>query len=209
MDTGSDMLWVNCLPCIPCAPISGALLFDPLKSKTYFPRPCTRNCMQCTGDVEGGRDCMYKTYYMGGFHSEGVYATDQLTFRTSDDAVISIPDIQFGCSSSIIGTNTVDFIVNGILGLGRSIGRAELPFGEKPLITKLGSKFSYCVGSASDHTYMYNHLTIGDEADLLGTSTPFYTRREGGAIYFDLTIGTDYFFNSFTLPRSDEFIIKN
>ncbi|CAN1837233.1 Probable aspartic protease At2g35615 [Linum perenne] len=49
MDTGSDMLWVNCLPCIPCAPISGALLFDPLKSKTYFPRPCTRNCMQCTG----------------------------------------------------------------------------------------------------------------------------------------------------------------
>ncbi|CAN1182138.1 hypothetical protein LINPERPRIM_LOCUS40696 [Linum perenne] len=151
---------------------------------------------------------------MGGFHSEGVYATDQLTFRTSDDAVISIPDIQFGCSSSIIGTSTVDFIVNGILGLGRSIGRAELPFGEKPLITKLGSKFSYYVGSASDHTYMYNHLTIGDEADLLGTSTPFYTRR-GGDLLRRLNgnqhrrPGTDYFFNSFTLPRSDEFIIKN
>ncbi|CAN1328451.1 Probable aspartic protease At2g35615 [Linum perenne] len=167
MDTGSEMLWVKCLPCFPCSPISGVTLFDPLKSKTYFPRPCTRNCMKCT---EGETDCMYRMYYMGGFFSEGVYSTEQLTFGTSDDGLVTIPDVHFGCSSMVIGTGKLDYMVNGIFGLGG---------GENPLITKLGSKFSYCVGSASDHTYLYNHLTIGDESNLLGESTPFYTERRG------------------------------
>ncbi|CAN1166774.1 Probable aspartic protease At2g35615 [Linum perenne] len=50
MDTGSDVTWVKCLPCNPCKPIPGATLFDPLKSKTYRPRPCTQSCSNCTGE---------------------------------------------------------------------------------------------------------------------------------------------------------------
>ncbi|CAN1166497.1 Probable aspartic protease At2g35615 [Linum perenne] len=36
MDTGSDFLWVKCLPCSPCSPSSGGTFFDPTKSKTYM-----------------------------------------------------------------------------------------------------------------------------------------------------------------------------
>ncbi|CAN1810022.1 Probable aspartic protease At2g35615 [Linum perenne] len=49
MDTGSDFLWVKCLPCSPCSPSSGGTFFDPTKSKTYVPRPCTKECSKCTG----------------------------------------------------------------------------------------------------------------------------------------------------------------
>ncbi|CAN1328414.1 Probable aspartic protease At2g35615 [Linum perenne] len=36
MDTGSDFLWVKCLPCSPCSSSSGGTIFDPTKSKTYM-----------------------------------------------------------------------------------------------------------------------------------------------------------------------------
>ncbi|CAN1166704.1 Probable aspartic protease At2g35615 [Linum perenne] len=49
MDTGSSFLWVKCLPCSPCSPSSGGTFFDPTKSKTYVPRPCTKECSKCTG----------------------------------------------------------------------------------------------------------------------------------------------------------------
>ncbi|CAN1809510.1 Probable aspartic protease At2g35615 [Linum perenne] len=151
LDTGSELVWVKCLPCNLCKPTRGETVFDPLKSKTYVPRPCTKSCDNCTG----------------GDQSEGIYATDQLTFSTSDDGLVTIPDIQFGCSSLLTGPNVSDSVVNGILGLGGN-GRHRLSLGEKPLIAKLGSKFSYCIGSVLDRSYLYNYLTIGDNADLLG-----------------------------------------
>ncbi|CAN1328468.1 Aspartic proteinase CDR1 [Linum perenne] len=173
MDTGSDVTWVKCLPCNPCKTIPGATLFDPLKSKTYRPRPCTQSCSNCTGEQ---RYCLYDIYYAGGDQSEGIYATDQLTFRTADDGLVTIPYIQFGCTSLLTGPSAGDDkILNGILGLGAN-GRTP---SDEPLITKLGSKFSYCIGSVLDRSYLYNHLTISDDADLLGFSTPFYSNKNG------------------------------
>ncbi|CAN1328483.1 Probable aspartic protease At2g35615 [Linum perenne] len=175
MDTGSDVTWVKCLPCNPCKTIPGATLFDPLKSKTYRPRPCTQSCSNCTG-LRPRRYCLYDIYYAGGDQSEGIYATDQLTFRTADDGLVTIPYIQFGCTSLLTGPSAGDDkILNGILGLGAN-GRTP---SDEPLITKLGSKFSYCIGSVLDRSYLYNHLTISDDADLLGFSTPFYSNKNG------------------------------
>ncbi|CAN1328482.1 Probable aspartic protease At2g35615 [Linum perenne] len=183
MDTGSDVTWVKCLPCNPCKTIPGATLFDPLKSKTYRPRPCTQSCSNCTvlfllwnAGLRPRRYCLYDIYYAGGDQSEGIYATDQLTFRTADDGLVTIPYIQFGCTSLLTGPSAGDDkILNGILGLGAN-GRTP---SDEPLITKLGSKFSYCIGSVLDRSYLYNHLTISDDADLLGFSTPFYSNKNG------------------------------
>ncbi|CAN1811007.1 Aspartyl protease UND [Linum perenne] len=173
MDTGSEMLWVKCFPCSPCSQVPSVTLFDPLKSKTYVPRPCTRACPKCSGKDAGEQppvDCMYEIYYIDDTHSEGVYATDQLTFSTSDDGFVTIPDMQFGCSSLISGIGNQDDIINGVFGLSG---------GEKPPINKLGFHFSYCIGSIFDSSYPYNHLTIGDESDLLGYSTPYHNNPRG------------------------------
>ncbi|CAN1328444.1 Probable aspartic protease At2g35615 [Linum perenne] len=103
LDTGSELVWVKCLPCNLCKPTRGETVFDPLKSKTYVPRPCTKSCDNCTGEY-----CSYEIYYEGGDQSEGIYATDQLTFSTSDDGLVTIPDIQFGCSSLLTGPNILN-----------------------------------------------------------------------------------------------------
>ncbi|CAI0394725.1 unnamed protein product [Linum tenue] len=169
MDTGSSFTWVKCLPCTPCSSGSGAVApFDPSLSKTYSARACTSQCRRCTTVRYVGKvpsHCMYTLDYLGGDHSEGIYSTEQLTFRTSDDGIATVPDVQFGCSTNLTGTNPFHKILTGIFALGD---------GQFPLVTRLGTSFSYCVGSLSDRYYPHNHLSFGDAVDLIGGSTPLY-----------------------------------
>ncbi|CAN1811687.1 Probable aspartic protease At2g35615 [Linum perenne] len=79
--------------------------------------------------------------------SQGVFATEQLTFRTSDGGTATVPKLLFGCSTLETGHNDLDPRVNGILGLGT--WTPGMPRGAKSLVTQLGSKFSYCVGRGS------------------------------------------------------------
>ncbi|CAI0394558.1 unnamed protein product [Linum tenue] len=169
MDTGSSFTWVKCLPCTPCSSGSGAVApFDPSLSKTYSARGCTSQCRRCTTVRYAGKvpsHCMYTLDYLGGDHSEGIYSTEQLTFRTSDDGIATVPDVQFGCSTNLTGTNPFHKILTGIFALGD---------GQFPLVTRLGTSFSYCIGSLSDRYYPHNHLSFGDAVDLIGGSTPLY-----------------------------------
>ncbi|CAN1165403.1 Aspartyl protease UND [Linum perenne] len=164
LDTGSGLLWLRCPPCKPyCSTYSGATFYYSFNSKTYSPRPCSKDCPMCTGK----NYCSYKAEYAGGQTSQGVFATEQLTFRTSDGGTATVPKLLFGCSTLETGYNDLDPRVNGILGLGT---------GAKSLVTQLGAKFSYCVGRLSDVTYSHNHLSFGDAVDLAGDQTPFYLR---------------------------------
>ncbi|CAN1166693.1 Aspartyl protease UND [Linum perenne] len=165
MDTGSSFLWVKCLPCSPCSPSSGGTFFDPTKSKTYVPRPCTKECSKCSWFT---KYCKYTIAYMGGQSSEGVEATEQLTFQVVGGPAVVVPNFQFGCCSSVTRTEGQDQHFNGILPLGMTEDH------ENSLVARFGYKFSYCVGSIVDRSNLYNHLSIGDDAYLQGdSSTPF------------------------------------
>ncbi|CAL1358749.1 unnamed protein product [Linum trigynum] len=163
MDTGSSLTWVKCLPCRPCLPNSGVTFFDPTKSKTYSPRPCASYCKKCQGWFSH-KVCMYTQAYLGGHYSEGVLATEQLTFMSPSGhgATVALPNVQFGCCSTLTGTEHQDQNFNGLLALGA---------GPYSLVDGLGSKFSYCVGSVSDRSYAYNRLSIGANAYLTGDAT--------------------------------------
>ncbi|CAN1328358.1 Aspartic proteinase CDR1 [Linum perenne] len=161
IDTGSNFLWVKCLPCSPCSPSSGGTFFDPTKSKTYVPRPCTKECSKCTAKY-----CKYTITYEGGHRSEGVEATEQLTFQVVGGPAVVVPNFTIGCSSSLTGGEILDQHFNGILPLGTEDH-------ENSLVGRFGYKFSYCVGSIVDRSNLYNHLSIGDGAYLQGdSSTP-------------------------------------
>ncbi|CAN1809534.1 Putative ribonuclease H protein At1g65750 [Linum perenne] len=112
MDTGSDFLWVKCLPCSPCSSSSGGTIFDPTKSKTYS--------------------------------SEGVEATEQLTFQVVGGPAVVVPNFTIGCSSSMTGVEILGQQFNGILPLGITKNH------ENSLVAMFGYKFSYCVGSIVD-----------------------------------------------------------
>ncbi|CAN1328353.1 Aspartic proteinase CDR1 [Linum perenne] len=173
IDTGSNFLWVKCLPCSPCSPSSGGTFFDPTKSKTYVPRPCTKECSKCTGMMNTGwftKYCKYTITYEGGHRSEGVEATEQLTFQVVGGPAVVVPNFQIGCSSSLTGAENQDQYFNGLLLLGTEDH-------ENSLVARFGYKFSYCVGSIVDRSNLYNHLSIGDGAYLQGdSSTPIFIK---------------------------------
>ncbi|CAN1165398.1 Probable aspartic protease At2g35615 [Linum perenne] len=133
LDTGSGLLWLRCPPCKPYCSTYSGATF-------YY---------SFNSKTYSPRPCLF--------------ATEQLTFRTSDGGTATVPKLLFGCSTLETGYNDLDPRVNGILGLGT---------GAKSLVTQLGAKFSYCVGRLSDVTYSHNHLSFGDAVDLAGDQTP-------------------------------------
>ncbi|KAJ7955698.1 Aspartic proteinase CDR1-like [Quillaja saponaria] len=177
MDTGSSLTWVKCLPCTSSFSLQSSQIFDPSKSSTYANLTCS-DCNNC--DIYG--QCTYKKEYLGSTSSEGIYAREQLTFGTSDEGTIKVPDVIFGCSHSIPNFPNGYERSNGVLGLSS---------GSFSLLPRFSNKFSYCVGNLRDPDYNFNQLVLGDKADIEGDSTPINIIN--GFYYINLEdSGTDH-----------------
>ncbi|KAL5772920.1 hypothetical protein ACOSQ2_012844 [Xanthoceras sorbifolium] len=149
MDTGSELIWVNCNhhSCHNC----GLKVFDPSKSSTFAKTPC---------------DDTIK--YVKGTGSEGIIATEEFSFETSDEGRTTINNVVFGC-----GLKNGNFMdkSTGVFGLSVVSGKDNLS-----IVKLLGSRFSYCVGNIIDHEYKFNRLVLGEGAVMEGDSTPFEIR---------------------------------
>ncbi|EOY31548.1 Eukaryotic aspartyl protease family protein, putative [Theobroma cacao] len=176
MDTGSSLLWIQCLPCKRCSKQFGPI-FDPEKSSTYAYLSC--NSQFCHYAPRGRcnllNQCEYNQIYVHGDPSVGILAREQLIFKTSDEGSAAIPDVIFGCSQE--NGNFKDRQISGVIGLG---------FKKLSLAAQLGSNFSYCIGSVFDPNYSHNKLILGNGAVLQGDSTPlevidgqYYVTLEG------------------------------
>ncbi|KAF7834788.1 aspartic proteinase CDR1-like [Senna tora] len=172
VDTGSDLLWLQCSPCTRyrCFP-HDAPLFDPKKSSTYktlscHSRPCTSVHLGHS-DCRKSKPCVYDYMYLDGTRTIGELARDSIHFGGQ---TVSFHKSVFGCGFQ----NTGDFTrqESGIVGLGP---------GPLSLVSQLGHeighKFSYClVPFFSNYT---SKLKFGEDADIsksLGVvSTPFVT----------------------------------
>lgn len=184
IDTASDTFWVMCSPCTNCDNHLGPL-FDPLKSSTFFPQckiPCVFKGCKCD-------PIPFSASYADSSTASGTYGRDTIVFETTDEGTSQIFDVLFGCGHNI-GYNS-DPGHNGILGLNSAA---------ESLATKIGQKFSYCIGNLDDPHYNYNQLILGEGADLEGFSTPFevhngfyYVTMEGisiGEKRLDIAPGT-------------------
>ncbi|CAL9178196.1 unnamed protein product, partial [Musa hybrid cultivar] len=167
MDTGSDLVWAQCQPCVECLPHS-ALQYDPFNSSTYSASPCTDS--YCTAlPSTCTTACIYHYDYMDSSWTEGVLSTETFTFGSGDP----IPDITFGCGYN--NSFNTPFYSSGLVGLGP---------GSLSLVSQLGfGKFSYCLTSIDDLSST-GTLLLGSFADLkepasairstpLASSTPF------------------------------------
>ncbi|PRQ37202.1 putative nepenthesin [Rosa chinensis] len=169
MDTGSNLLWVHCLPCTKCFKQSNPI-FDPSKSSTYKTLPCASpDCIQSSpGDkCDSSNNCIFLQKYLDGTAAAGLMATEKLTFETSDEGLSPVSDAVFGCAHESIAD--YDGQISGVLGLGPS---------EISLTTKLGSKFSYCIGSIRDPNYPHNQLIFGEGTKIEGAATPLELYNE-------------------------------
>lgn len=145
VDTGSDLIWIQCQPCIHCYKQESPI-FNPKNSSTYRPISCnSTRCKNLPGSScdSKKKTCSYYAGYNDQSFSFGDLASDTFTF---DDATnitrrmrLSFPNITFGCGRR--NNITIrDVETTGIIGLGASpyslVSQIKLTFGHK---------FSYCL----------------------------------------------------------------
>ncbi|XP_061350086.1 aspartic proteinase CDR1-like [Gastrolobium bilobum] len=186
VDTGSDFVWLQCKPCETCYNQTTPM-FNPSKSKTYKPIPCSSAKCQSLRDTSCSSDndqiCEYSLDYGDGSHSQGDLSVDTLTLSSTDGSPIPFPRTVIGCGHSNTGTFTGK--TSGIVGLGG---------GPVSLISQLGAsisgKFSYClVPMFSDSNNSSSKLNFGENAVVSGdgtVSTPLVQKKTD--VYYYLTL---------------------
>ncbi|ERN16888.1 hypothetical protein AMTR_s00057p00162890 [Amborella trichopoda] len=185
VDTGSDIVWTQCLPCTSCFNQTSPT-FDPTKSSTYRKIGCSEPLckylqMPCTND------CQYLAAYADKTYTKGILSSDTFTFqdisantknipsiKTGADALTSFEGIGFGCGDNNSKTFSA---TDGLVGLGG---------GPMSLISQLGNSinktFSYCLAPSGS-----GKLSFGSDALISSSyikSTPIF--RLGDPTYYIL-----------------------
>ncbi|KAK7243866.1 hypothetical protein RIF29_38679 [Crotalaria pallida] len=140
-DTGSDLSWIQCLPCLQCYKQT-APIFNPKKSTTYRDELCdSKACMLLKLPSCGASgECRYEVVYGDNSLTVGNLATDTVSFNNSiGRRIIKYPNIVLGCGHTNIGRFRPTG--EGIIGLGG---------GPLSLVSQLGNKvgkrkFAYCL----------------------------------------------------------------
>nr|CAD1825111.1 unnamed protein product [Ananas comosus var. bracteatus] len=168
LDTGSDLIWTQCKPCVDCFSQSTPI-FDPSTSKTYSKLPCSSALCQALPTFSCKSDCEYLYSYGDSSSTQGVLASETFTFGST-----KVGHVAFGCGD----TNEGDGFSQGagLVGLGR---------GPLSLISQLGlGKFSYCLTSLDSSKK--SPLIFGSLADLSSgaSSTPLVKNPTQASFYY-------------------------
>ncbi|RWW09133.1 hypothetical protein BHE74_00005344 [Ensete ventricosum] len=147
LDTGSDLIWTQCTPCIRCLP-QPSPYYKPSTSSTYSVLPCSSPSCSGVGHRCNQKACQYDTSYGDNTETRGFLATETLTFGRK-----RVPGLTFGCGIWNNGTLSGS---TGIVGLGR--GTLSLPSQLHP------RRFSYCLTPYNSSST--GHLFLGSKAKL-------------------------------------------
>ncbi|KAG5563116.1 hypothetical protein RHGRI_005760 [Rhododendron griersonianum] len=176
-DTGSDVTWVQCQPCISCYQQQEPI-FNPSASQTYKNISCT--APQCSQDLKLGctrttKTCIYVVIYGDSSFTIGLYATETLTLTPSD----VFPGFAFGCGLNNTGPGLFNGSA-GLLGLGR--GPPSLV---AQTASKYGSYFTYCLPTLSSSSGTLVFGKYGGTTHSAGIKyTPLLTDSNGPSFYF-------------------------
>ncbi|KAL2939901.1 Aspartic proteinase CDR1 [Bienertia sinuspersici] len=170
-DTGSDLIWTQCKPCVNCY-TQNLPIFDPQKSSTFKPIPCgSPLCYSelATSTCDSNGVCTYYYSYGDKSYTNGVLATETVIFSSH---TTSFPELLFGCGHDNGGSFNENG--SGLIGLGG--GPLSLVAQIKPTI---GGKFSYCL-TPFFKTSLVGKISFGPEASVSGSgvvSTPLVKKK--------------------------------
>ncbi|CAM8899662.1 unnamed protein product [Rhodiola kirilowii] len=173
LDTGSDVVWLQCAPCKKCYSQSDPI-FDPRRSKSYSSIPCRSalcNRLDSPGCNSRSNHCMYQVTYGDGSFTVGEFAVETLTFRRTRVANVSV-----GCGHDNQGL----FVgAAGLLGLGR--GKLSFP---SQTGHRFDQKFSYCLvdrsASAKPSSMVFGRTAASRNA----VYTPLLTNSKLETFYY-------------------------
>ncbi|CAA6670806.1 unnamed protein product [Spirodela intermedia] len=170
-DTGSDLTWIQCEPCVRSCYQQQEPIFDPAsrhRTRTSAAVPPTPGC--------SASNCVYAVQYGDSSYSIGFYAHETITLRDTD--VLS--NIKIGCGENNQGLFGQ---AGGLLGLGRdAVSLVSQAAG------KYGKVFSYCLPSNPSSN---GYLTMGWTVPISGVKyTPMLTDVSAPSFYFSTFSGT-------------------
>ncbi|XP_027336285.1 aspartyl protease family protein 2-like [Abrus precatorius] len=156
LDTGSDVIWLQCAPCKKCYSQTDPV-FDPSKSKSFAGIPCgSPLCRRLDSPGCNQKNaCQYEVSYGDGSFTSGDFSTETLTFRRT-----AVSRVALGCGHDNEGL----FVgAAGLLGLGR--GGFSFP---SQTGNRFNQKFSYCLvdrtASAKPSSVVFGDLAISRTA---------------------------------------------
>ncbi|GFY81526.1 eukaryotic aspartyl protease family protein [Actinidia rufa] len=152
LDTGSDVVWIQCSPCRKCYNQTDPV-FDPKKSTSFSGVTCGSSlCRRLDSPGCNNRKmCLYQVSYGDGSFTFGEFSTETLTFRKT-----RVKNIALGCGHDNEGL----FIgAGGLLGLGR--GKLSFP---SQAGLRFDRKFSYCLVDRSASSSKPSSILFGESA---------------------------------------------
>jgi len=181
LDTGSDLIWTQCIPCATtnsCIPQEDPF-YSPSRSTSFMNESCSDSfCKSVQGQCDGLRHCKY--FYMYGDYSltsgNMGYETFSLT-KVGFNGQAPLRHIAFGCGREQSGSFSNS---SGIVGMGR---------GPLSLVSQIGSSigniFSYCLTSIYNVSQT-SPLFLGDSGltSLRHRSTPLIPNKAYPSFYF-------------------------
>lgn len=152
-DTGSDLTWIQCEPCVRFCHDQEDPIFSPSDSSSYSNVTCnTTECSQVKSSTGvspicgPSANCIYGTQYGDQSYSIGYFAKEKLTVSPTD----VFNNFHFGCGQNNRGLYGR---AAGLLGLGRD----NLSFVSQTF-SKYNGRFSYCLPSTSNSS---GYLSFG------------------------------------------------
>ncbi|KAK4493379.1 hypothetical protein RD792_017722 [Penstemon davidsonii] len=181
-DTGSNVIWLQCQPCLKCFP-QNLPIFNPKSSSTYSMVPCISIACRSFGRTictKNKISCLYQVSYEDGSYTKGVISRDTVTLPTPHGHSWSFPFIKFGCGHDNGGIFRAE--ETGIVGLGR--GETSL-IGQMDFVIQ--GKFSYCLVSLYYEPLYTSKMNFGANAIVSGpgtVSTPLDTSKSPSTFYY-------------------------
>ncbi|KAK0580756.1 hypothetical protein LWI29_005914 [Acer saccharum] len=178
LDTGSDIVWLQCSPCKKCYSQTDPV-FNPSKSRSYARVPCgSPMCsrLDSSGCRQKTKTCLYQVSYGDGSFTVGDFSTETLTFRGS-----RVGRVALGCGHDNEGL----FVgAAGLLGLGR--GKLSFP---SQTGRRFNRKFSYCLvdrsASAKPSSMVFGNAAVSRTAQF----TPLVSNPKVDTFYYVELLG--------------------
>ncbi|XP_033148322.1 aspartic proteinase nepenthesin-2 [Brassica rapa] len=177
LDTGSDLNWLQCLPCHDCFHQHGPF-YDPDTSSSFKNITCKDPRCSLISSPEpsvpcesSNQSCPYFYWYGDRSNTTGDFAVETFTVNLTNtkggSSEYKVEDMMFGCGHWNRG------LFNGASGL-LGLGRGPLSFSSQ-LQSLYGHSFSYCLVDRNSDTNVSSKLIFGEDKGLLNNPNLNFT----------------------------------
>lgn len=190
LDTGSDLNWIQCVPCYDCFEQNGPF-YDPKDSSSFKNISCHDPRCELVSSPDPphpckdkNQPCPYFYWYGDSSNTTGDFAletfTVNLTAHNGKSEYRRVENVMFGCGHWNRG------LFHGAAGL-LGLGRGPLSFSSQ-LQSLYGHSFSYCLVDRNSDTNVSSKLIFGEDKELLShpnlNFTSFVAGKENPADTF-------------------------